>query len=74
MKKPPTDNMQNQRHLPLKVLTVGKSFCLQAPDLYQIARILAEASRFATPRLSPYHPARQQHTSQVQPPGDNEPD
>ena len=61
--------------MPNKVLSVGKLPNAQYQHVQQTARILTEASCLLDiPHLLPYHPARQQHTSQVQPPGDNEPD
>ena len=58
-----------------KVLPVGKLFYRQAPALLWITGTVAEASSPPdVPCLSAYHPAHRQRISQVQPPGDNEPD
>ena len=58
-----------------KVLPIGKPFYLPTLALFWITGTVAEASSPPdVPCVSPYHPAQQQHISQVQPPGDNEPD
>ena len=72
-KTPSPNTKRDQSRLPNKVLPVGKPCCLSTPALHRIAGAMAQASRlFDVPRFSPYHPVSEKHTSQVQPPGDNE--
>ena len=74
-KTPSPDTKRNQFRLHNKVLLVGKPPIAQYQPVQQTARVTTKASRLLDiPRFSPYHPASRQHTSQVQPPGDNEPD
>ena len=72
---PSPNTKQGKRRLQNKVLPVGKLPIPQRQSAQQIVRIIEEASRLPdVPCLSAYHPAHRQHISQVQPPGDNEPD
>ena len=65
--KTPSPNTKRYQHrLPNKVLPVGKPPNARGQPVQQTAQILTEANCLLDiPRFSPYHPARQQHTSRV---------